>query len=413
MTMREEAELIMAHAISDVQPDQAVKRALKELELPAGRVLAVAVGKAAWQMARSAAQVLGDRLSQGIVITKYGHSCGAIDGFQIFEAGHPVPDDNSFLATSRAVEMIRDLTPEDLVIMLISGGGSALLELPLCSREQLRDVTSQLLACGADIREMNMIRKRLSGVKGGRFAALCEPAEVYGIVLSDILGDPLDMIASGPVSPDSSTCEMCRETIEKYHLDFPEEVMDLLGEETPKECANVRAKVTGSVRQLCSSAAKTCLELGYDPVILTSSMDCVAREAGSFLAAVAREHQHSERSLAFLAGGETVVRLSGSGLGGRNQELALSAAAGIAGLENTAVFSFGSDGTDGPTDAAGGYVDGGTAGALADQGIRIPQVLEKNDSYHALRCCGGLLITGPTGTNVNDLSCVLIKRKIP
>ena len=201
MTMREEAELIMAHAISDVQPDQAVKRALKELELPAGRVLAVAVGKAAWQMARSAAQVLGDRLSQGIVITKYGHSCGAIDGFQIFEAGHPVPDDNSFLATSRAVEMIRDLTPEDLVIMLISGGGSALLELPLCSREQLRDVTSQLLACGADIREMNMIRKRLSGVKGGRFAALCEPAEVYGIVLSDILGDPLDMIASGPVSP--------------------------------------------------------------------------------------------------------------------------------------------------------------------------------------------------------------------
>lgn len=413
MTMREEAELIMAHAISDVQPDQAVKRALKELELPAGRVLAVAVGKAAWQMARSAAQVLGDRLSQGIVITKYGHSCGAIDGFQIFEAGHPVPDDNSFLATSRAVEMIRDLTPADLVIMLISGGGSALLELPLCSREQLRDVTSQLLACGADIREMNMIRKRLSGVKGGRFAALCEPAEVYGIVLSDILGDPLDMIASGPVSPDSSTCEMCRETIEKYHLDFPEEVMDLLGEETPKECANVRAKVTGSVRQLCSSAAKTCLELGYDPVILTSSMDCVAREAGSFLAAVAREHQHSERSLAFLAGGETVVRLSGSGLGGRNQELALSAAAGIAGLENTAVFSFGSDGTDGPTDAAGGYVDGGTAGALADQGIRIPQVLEKNDSYHALRCCGGLLITGPTGTNVNDLSCVLIKRKIP
>lgn len=413
MTMREEAELIMAHAISDVQPDQAVKRALKELELPAGRVLAVAVGKAAWQMARSAAQVLGDRLSQGIVITKYGHSCGAIDGFQIFEAGHPVPDDNSFLATSRAVEMIRDLTPADLVIMLISGGGSALLELPLCSREQLRDVTSQLLACGADIREMNMIRKRLSGVKGGRFAALCEPAEVYGIVLSDILGDPLDMIASGPVSPDSSTCEMCRETIEKYHLDFPEEVMELLGEETPKECANVRAKVTGSVRQLCSSAAKTCLELGYDPVILTSSMDCVAREAGSFLAAVAREHQHSERSLAFLAGGETVVRLSGSGLGGRNQELALSAAAGIAGLENTAVFSFGSDGTDGPTDAAGGYVDGGTAGALADQGIRIPQVLEKNDSYHALRCCGGLLVTGPTGTNVNDLSCVLIKRKIP
>lgn len=413
MTMREEAELIMAHAISDVQPDQAVKRALKELELPAGRVLAVAVGKAAWQMARSAAQVLGDRLSQGIVITKYGHSCGAIDGFQIFEAGHPVPDDNSFLATSRAVEMIRDLTPEDLVIMLISGGGSALLELPLCSGEQLRDVTSQLLACGADIREMNMIRKRLSGVKGGRFAALCEPAGVYGIVLSDILGDPLDMIASGPVSPDSSTCEMCRETIEKYHLDFPEEVMELLGEETPKECANVRAKVTGSVRQLCSSAAKTCLELGYDPVILTSSMDCVAREAGSFLAAVAREHQHSERSLAFLAGGETVVRLSGSGLGGRNQELALSAAAGIAGLENTAVFSFGSDGTDGPTDAAGGYVDGGTAGALADQGIRIPQVLEKNDSYHALRCCGGLLVTGPTGTNVNDLSCVLIKRKIP
>ena len=258
--------------------------------------------------------------------------------------------------------------------------------------------------------EMNTIRKRLSAVKGGRFAQHCAPAKVFSIVLSDIIGDPLDMIASGPAYPDSSTCADARRIAEQYGLRLSPEASQCLERETPKVLDNVETLITGSVRELCAAASAACRELGYEPVLLTDSLDCEAREAGAFLAAVARAHQDTERSLAFLAGGETVVHLTGSGLGGRNQELALSAAAGIAGLEDTAVFSLGSDGTDGPTDAAGGFVDGGTKERLARQGVRIFEVLKNNDAYHALAACGGLLHTGATGTNVNDVAVLLIRR---
>ena len=254
---------------------------------------------------------------------------------------------------------------------------------------------------------MNTIRKRLSGVKGGRFAQACAPARVFSIVLSDILGDPLDMIASGPAVPDTSTCAQALAIAEKYHLRLSEQARTLLAQETPKALDNVTTQITGSVRELCAAAARACKAQGYEPVLLTDQLCCEAREAGSFLGSIARTHAGQGRKLAFLAGGETVVHLTGKGLGGRNQELALAASPALAGL-NAAVFSVGSDGTDGPTDAAGGYVDGGTLAALTSKGWNVFDVLQNNDAYHALQAVDGLMITGATGTNVNDVAVVLI-----
>ena len=388
-------------------PDEAVKRALEGREFD-GRVILVAIGKAAWQMAKTAREILGERLDSGIVITKYDHVKGPIDGCECFEAGHPVPDENSFQATDKAVKLVGDLSAEDTVVFLISGGGSALFEKPLIPGEDLQDITGQLLKSGASITEMNTIRKRLSAVKGGRFAELCAPAKVYSIVLSDIIGDPLDMIASGPAYPDSSTCEEALDIVNKYELRLNDAAMACLRHETPKKLHNVETVINGSVRELCRAAAAACEELGYETEILTDTLDCEAKDAGKWLAGIACEHINTDRKLAFIAGGETVVHITGSGLGGRNQELALAAAEDIAGMK-AAVFSVGSDGTDGPTDAAGGYVDGESAGAFLAKGTDVAQTLKDNDSYHALEAVGGLIVTGPTGTNVNDFACVLVE----
>jgi hydroxypyruvate reductase len=308
--------------------------------------------------------------------------------------------------------MIGELKEQDTVIFLLSGGGSALFEKPLVPAEELFSVTDQLLSCGADIVEMNTIRKWLSAVKGGKFAKLCEPAGVYNIVLSDIIGDPLDMIASGPAYPDTSTGEQALKIVRKYGLKLSEQAMKLMETEPVKELSNVETVITGSVRDLCRAAETACQDLGYETVFLTDQLKCEAREAGGFFAAIARSHQDTKKSLAFIAGGETVVHLTGRGKGGRNQELALSAAMGIAGLEDTAIFSVGSDGTDGPTDAAGGYCDGRTRQMLEGADVDIYQALQDNDAYHALEKANGLIFTGATGTNVNDLTVLLIKRNL-
>lgn len=410
MSIHTDAQTIIQHAIRACLPDQAVRRALEGRELGSGRVFLVAIGKAAWQMAHCAAQLLGDRLEAGVVVTKHGHSQGAIPRCAIYEGGHPVPDEASFRGTRTAMDLVQDLGQEDLVIFLVSGGGSALFECPLIPPEELTALTQAMLACGADIVEMNTIRKRLSAVKGGRFAQLCAPAQIYSIVLSDILGDPLDMIASGPAYPDRSTCDQAQTIVEKYRLSLSPQAQQLLQQETPKQLDQVETVITGSVRELCFAAAAACRELGYEPVLLTDRLCCQAKEAGSFLASIAQTHQETSRSLAFLAGGETVVQLTGSGKGGRNQELALAAAEGISGLADTLVFSLGSDGTDGPTDAAGGLVDGTTKARLEEAGRSIHQVLQENDAYHALQLVDGLICTGPTGTNVNDVAVVLIRR---
>lgn len=406
LTLRKDADAIIAASLKAVLPDEAVRRALQSFQPKSGRVLLAATGKAAWQMAHAAVEALGS-VDGGVVVTKYGHVKGEIPGVDCYEAGHPVPDDNNFAATEKVLELVQGLTEEDTVLFLLSGGGSALFEKPLLPSGELQDITSQLLASGADIVEMNTIRKRLSGVKGGRFAQACAPAQVFSIVLSDILGDPLDMIASGPAVLDTSTCEQAQAIAEKYHLKLSGQAKALLMQETPKVLDNVTTQITGSVRQLCAAAANACKEMGYEPVLLTDQLCCEAREAGSFLASIVRTNVGQGKKLAYIAGGETVVHLTGKGMGGRNQELALAAAPGLAGL-NAAVFSVGSDGTDGPTDAAGGYVDGDTAETLAAGGWNVFDTLQNNDAYHALQTSGGLIITGATGTNVNDVAVALV-----
>ena len=408
--IREDADKIVQAALAAALPDAAVKRALEGRDFGPGRLVLVAAGKAAWQMAAAACGILGERLDAGIVVTKYGHVKGPIPGVECCEAGHPVPDENSFAATQKAIDLVSGLTEQDTVLFLLSGGGSALFEKPLIPAEQLEDITRQLLGCGASIVEINTLRKRLSAVKGGRFARLCRPAKVFSVVLSDIIGDPLDMIASGPAYPDSSTCAQARAIVERYGLRLSDEARALLEQETPKELDNVETQITGSVRQLCAAAEKACRELGYEPVVLTDQLCCTARDAGSFLGAIARTHNDTQKSLAFIAGGETVVQLTGKGLGGRNQEIALAAAPLLAGLDRAAVFSVGSDGTDGPTDAAGGYCDQESLAALAAAGWDVPATLADNDAYHALAAVNGLIITGPTGTNVNDLTVLLLDR---
>ena len=405
--LKQKADQIIRESLAAVMPDRAVEKALKDFRPAGGRTVLVAAGKAAWQMAAAAVRVLG-KVDDGIVITKYEHVKGEIPGVECREAGHPVPDENSFAATEKALEKVGGLSEKDTVVFFLSGGGGARVVKPVIPGVGLQGVKKQLLACGADIVEMNTIRKRLSGVKGGRFALACMPARVYAVVLSDILGDPLDMIASGPAYPDSSTCAQAKAVVEKYGLRLSAKARTLMEEETPKCLTNVTTQITGSVRELCGAAAKAAEGLGFVPVLLTDELCCEAREAGSMLASILRTHAKDGKKLCYIAGGETVVHLTGKGKGGRNQELALAAAPLIAGISNACVFSVGSDGTDGPTDAAGGYVDGDTMDCLKAKGLDVFTVLRDNDAYTALAAAEGLIVTGPTGTNVNDVAVALV-----
>ena len=415
--LKEDMRSILDGAIKAVLPENAVKEALNNPAFTSrkgkGRLIVASIGKAAWRMAKAASDILGKGIT-GAVVTKYDHSMGEIAGLEIFEAGHPVPDMNTISGTKALLEHVKGLKAEDTVLFLVSGGGSALFEFPAegVTLEDMQNITSQLLSCGADIVEINTIRKHLSSVKGGRFAELCAPAHVFMVVLSDVLGDRLDSIASGPAAPDMSTSAEALAIVKKYNLSLKPGLLEILSRETPKKLDNVTATITGSVTELCKAVSILAKEKVYAPVILTTTLTCEAREAGSFMAGIAREVLTSgnpaKSPCALIAGGETVVHLTGKGMGGRNQELALSAAEGIAGLEGVVVASLGSDGTDGPTDAAGGIVDGKTAGILKEKGISIPEILRNNDAYNALKQADALLMTGPTGTNVNDVSVVLI-----
>lgn len=253
--LKKVADNIIDAAIKAVLPDKAVIRALENKEFP-GRVILVSVGKAAWQMANAASEYLGNRIDKGIVITKYGHVKGEIENVTCFEAGHPVPDDNSFKATQKVLDMVSDLKSNDTVLFLLSGGGSALFEKPQISGDELSDITNQLLSCGADIVEINTIRKRLSMVKGGRFAKICEPAHVYSIVLSDILGDPLDMIASGPACPDSTTCEDAKKIVNKYNLKLSPDAEKFMDVETPKNWIMLRPLINGRCKRTLQCSGK-------------------------------------------------------------------------------------------------------------------------------------------------------------
>jgi hydroxypyruvate reductase len=315
-----DANEIIVRSIEANLPEQAVKNALRGREFSRNLYL-LAIGKAAWNMARAAYDELGSGIKRGVVITKYGHSKGAIGDFEILEAGHPVPDENSVLAAERAIELAKGLTESDELIFLVSGGGSALFEKPLhgVTLADMVAVSSSLLAKGADISEFNTVRKRLSAVKAGRFALLCEPAEVFSIVLSDVLGDRLDMIASGPAAADLSTSEEALDIADRYELLLPPLLRSSLELETPNETPNVTSVVTGSVRTLCKAASESARSLGYEPFILCTEMNCEASEAGRMIASFARGIVSGDsvinRPCAVIFGGETIVHLHGNGLG--------------------------------------------------------------------------------------------------
>ena len=410
--LRRDAERIVLAAIDECLPEPAVRRALAGRDFQ-GKVVLVSVGKAAWRMACAAVECLGDRIERGVVVTKYDHSRGSIRDFQIIEAGHPVPDGNSLRGAGAALDAVSGLTERDTVLFLVSGGGSALFEKPLSGvgLADVENITRKLLESGADIREINTLRKRLSSVKAGRFALAAGPARVLTLALSDVLGDRMDTIASGPTVPDETTSQEAMRILGRYGISVPDSLRARLSEETPKELPTSECVIVGSVRMLCEHAAEKAAALGYNVAILTTSLNCEAREAGRFLASIAREeifrNQPLARPCALIAGGETVVRVTGKGLGGRNQELALSAACALEDMKEVVLVSVGSDGSDGPTDAAGGIADGGTAARIRAAGGSPEDFLGDNDSWHALGHAGDLVKTGPTGTNVNDIALLL------
>ena len=404
--LRKDAEIIINEAITEVLPDKAVKEALKDFKKPEGKLIMVAVGKAAYTMGKTAAEIVD--IDGGIIISKYNHIKSPVENIICEEAGHPVLDQNGIDATKTAIELVSNLTDKDEVLFLLSGGASALFEAPLIPLKDLQNINTQLLNCGADITEINTIRKRLSKVKGGKFGNLCKPAKVYSIILSDVVGDQLDMIGSGPTAIDTSTCEDAKKIVEKYHLILKDDALYYLNKETPKDIDNAENNVVGSVRQLCEAAKKSAERLGYDTEILSDHIDGEARIAGKELGKfVSQTYSNYKKPTAYIEGGETTVTIKGNGLGGRNQEIALAATREISN-KPIAIFSIGSDGTDGPTDAAGGYIDGSSLSRFENLGIYYREYLDNNDSYHALEKIDGLIITGPTGTNVNDLTVALI-----
>ena len=408
MSLREDASKIIRHSISKVLPGQNVRQVLFETNLGNGRIIVISIGKAAYTMARVAEDVLRDRITAGLVITKYGHAKTPLEHFDIIESGHPLPDENSYLAADRAIDLVSDLDPEDHVLVLLSGGASSLFEKPVIPPDDYVRIMDALLKGGADIKELNTVRKHLSFVKGGRFAALAAPAHVGTVILSDVVGNDLSMVGSGPTCPDETTGQEAFSILEKYHIGARGDMIDMLMNDTPKKLNNVSFYRIGDVSMLLDAAKEAAEGLGYQTVLLTDSLGCEAKEAGAFIAAIARTFKNTNSKIAFLVGGETVVHVKGKGLGGRNQEMALSVAKEIGGFYNVCFFSVGSDGTDGPTDAAGGIVDGDTMRALKKAGVDPAKALENNDSYHALQAVGSLVMTGPTGTNVNDLSVLLI-----
>jgi len=396
-------------------------------ELSKYRAVYVAgAGKAAAKMASAVEELLRDHISSGIVIVKYGHK-QQLSHVDIVEAGHPLPDEAGVAGTTRIIDLLRRATEEDLVIFLLSGGGSALLPCPVdqITLEDKIRTTQILLDCGATIHELNAVRKHISKIKGGKLARLAYPATLVSLILSDVVGDSLDVIASGPTVPDSSSFADCLRVVERYKLKekIPPRVRAFLEagargevEETPKAgdpvFQHVRNVIVGNNRMALEAARLEAEGLGYNTLALSSFIEGEAKVVAAAHVAIAKEiittGNPIRRPACVLSGGETTVTVSGAGLGGRNQEFALAAAAAIDGAEGVVILSGGTDGTDGPTDAAGGVVDGMTLQRGRDKGLDAADFLRRNDSHTFLSAVGDLLVTGPTLTNVMDLRLVLI-----
>jgi len=402
--IREDAMAILDAALKAADP-RAVCRdwAAHRFQAPMGRVFVVGAGKASAAMAQGLEEVLGSNIAAGLINVKYGH-IAPLQRIELNECGHPIPDENGVRGARRIAEIAQQATDGDMLICLISGGASALLPYPAgdLTLEEKQEVTRRLLACGANIHEINTVRKHLSAIKGGQLAAMAQPAKVVTLILSDVIGDNLDVIGSGPTAPDSSSVADAQAVLARYGIETAA-VRAL--HETPKSSAAENI-VIGSNRQALAAAADRARELGYNTLMLASTIEGETRDVARMHAAIAREVGASGNPIAppacIVSGGETTVTIRGKGKGGRNLEFALAAAIDIAGLSHTLILSAGTDGTDGPTDAAGAMADGETADDTA------LTYLSNNDSYHYFERRGGLIITGPTNTNVMDIHLVLV-----
>lgn len=390
-------------------------------------IFVVGMGKASAVMAKPLTTLLGDRITGGIINVKHGHRF-PLAGIKVVEAGHPLPDEGGLRGTKEILDLVADAGPRALVFCLISGGGSALSPAPIdgLSLGDKQNVTRRLLECGATIHEINAIRKHLSRIKGGRLSRLAKPSAVVSLILSDVIGDDLDTIASGPTVPDSSTFYDCLRILSRYNLTevIPQSALRYLesgvqGEvpETPKvrdpAFRRTQNVVVGGNRLAIQAAADAAAALGYNAMVLSSFVDGETREAARVHSAIAKEILKTgnplPRPACVISGGETTVTIRGSGKGGRNQEFALAAALEIDGLEGVLVLSGGTDGTDGPTDAAGALASGATVENARSMGLDARSHLENNDAYHFFRPLDDLLMTGPTLTNVMDLRLVMVE----
>ena len=438
--MREHAMQIFEAGLQAVDPVEAINRHIKlekDLLSVGGKqfnlddydnVLVVGAGKAVAPMAKAVEDLLENRISDGVIVVKDEHGL-PLKKVRIREASHPVPDERGVQGTEEILSLVEKAGERDLVICLISGGGSALLIAPVqeISLEDKQNATKLLLASGATIHEFNTVRKHLSRAKGGRLAQMANPATITSLILSDVVGDDLDVIASGPTVPDSSTFKDAEQILKGYGIwdqlaasvrNHIEQGSSGQIEDTPKsdnaaflKCSQV---LVGTNLQALKAAGKAAERLGYRPLILSSKVEGEAREVAKFYTAIAKEVLESaypmEPPVCVLAGGETTVTLQGDGRGGRNQEFALASALAIEGLDNVIVLSGGTDGTDGPTDAAGAIADGTTVARARESGLDPKDFLQRNDSYNFFQKLDGLVMTGPTRTNVMDLYMLLVGR---
>jgi glycerate 2-kinase len=409
MTKRTQARQIFNAALKAADPKAAVLAHLsadEPLLRRAKRIFLLGAGKASAPMAQAVEKICGRRIAAGCVVVKDGHTA-PLRYAEIRESGHPVPDERGVAAAQRIAELAAGATGEDLVICCISGGASALMPLPApgVTLAEKQAVTRQLLASGANIHEMNAVRKHLSAIKGGQLAQLAAPAPVLTLILSDVIGDDLSTIGSGPTAPDPSTLAAVAAIFARYGITHP-----LPERETPKKLTNVTNRIVGSNAQSVRAAAAKAKELGYKPLILSTTIEGETRDVARMHVAIAREclrsGQPARPPVCILSGGETTVTLRGSGKGGRNQEFALAAALDLENEPRILVLSAGTDGTDGPTDAAGAFATSATA-----KDFRAARAaLDANDSYPFLQSTGDLLITGPTRTNVMDIRILLVTK---
>lgn len=437
--MRANAASVFQAAIAAVDPEAAIISALtrekdtlylkgKHFALQAfRRIVIVGAGKATAPMAGAMERLLGDRIDTGIIVVKYGYS-SPLQKVKVEEGGHPIPDDAGLKGARDIAHLLSQCDDNDLVISLISGGGSALLPLPPpnVTLEQKQVVTRELLHCGATIHELNAVRKHLSLTKGGGLARHAYPATIINLMLSDVVGDDMDVVASGPFVPDRSTFQDAVAVLEKYAIvgAIPRPIMDHLLQgargvipETPKKGDQIFEKVTnlviGSNIIACTAAREQAKSLGYNTIILSSMIEGNTSDIALAHVAIAKEvlssHNPISRPACIISGGETTVRVQGKGLGGRNQEFALVCARSLVDLSGKIVIlSGGTDGTDGPTNAAGGIVDTGTLSRGSEMGLSVDSFLKNNDAYHYLQATGDLLMTGPMRTNVMDVRIMLV-----